>query len=259
MSMFGYGGGSQYDDQLSSKIDQLLSGQKSAKDKVEQFLVEELHVDPAKLPLSLNEARKLLKQRMDERDCERVDVLGNSRGLSRAEYHPADQQSNEPSSCPNCANQYEIEKRSSSVPDEWECMDCGHLFIWVKPAQGVKLITVSGDDPKMKDAWAELERIYAALVKGIHDENDRDFTKFMATKPQGWGVEQADVVPIQDAPPKWKKAAKYPTGTILRVQREDELEYVRVGGIFDDTQVVILATMQPISDVSKWTVTEVLT
>jgi hypothetical protein len=50
----------------------------------------------------------------------------------------------------------------------------------------------------------------------------------------------------------------YPSGTTLLVERGNEHEVVRVGGLFSDTDLTILRSMQPMSDTSGWIVKEVL-
>jgi ribosomal protein L37AE/L43A len=239
-----FGGG--FDGDLSSKIDQLLAGRPSAKQKVEEFLVEELHVDPSKLPISLKDARKLINDKMAERDSNIAWFQGSSMGLTHVRF---DKNDNSNPTCPTCGNDYNV---SLMGANQYECEDCEKSFTWTKATAKFELV----NERSNKALWDDMLRCYNAFVKGVHAEDDPsvDFTKFQATHT--WG--EAAVIGTKDKPIKWKRPGKYPVGTSLRVTDGTNFEWVRVGGPFSDEDLVNLATMKPMKDSSKWTVVEVL-
>lgn len=107
-----------------------------------------------------------------------------------------------------------------------------------------------------RDTWREVLRIHAALQRE-HPE----WMIITAKNDLGWQVTgRARDIPTTDP-------TGYPTGTALLVERfiadedgpsELRREYVRVGGPYNDTEVTILSSLQPIDDPSSWTVVEVL-
>lgn len=277
MSMFG----SSYDGNLSSKIDQLLAGRPSAKSKVEEFLVDELHVDPSKIPLSLGEATNILGERMSERDAVKAYFGGSSMGLGYVDFQATGQ--DQPSgACPLCASASAyFTSQGNSI---WECDECEQTFTWTKPSDPVTRYDERGN----KMLWSELTRIYSSFLKNVEPEVDGDapdcvecgasnaghrraphlcevcekkikpkrepaFTKFSVERD--W---RTIVTGVKDKAPRWKRPGKYPVGTTLKVTDGTDTQWVRVGGLFSDDDITILATMKPIQNPSKWTVTEVL-
>jgi len=284
MTMWGGGG---FDPGLSSKIDQMLAGKPSAKQRVEEFLVDELHVDPSKIPLSFKDARVLINQKMGERDAGSARLQGNSMGLVYVEFFKQDQ--DEPDSCPNCSATRMGGAYFYRSGKDWMCDDCEQSFTWTPTKAGGEKVT----ERTHASLWPDLLRVYTSFLKHVEPEAVGDapdcegcgasnagsrraphlcdtcekrlqggkpivrppaFTKFMVT--HSWA--EADVTGVPDKKPKWKRADKYPTGAQLRITDGTELIYVRIGGLFSDTDVVNLATMKPIQKVSAWTVVEVL-
>lgn len=276
-----WGGG--FDPDLGSKIDQMLAGKPSAKQRVEEFLVDELHVDPSKIPLSLKDAKVLINQKMGERDAGSARLQGNSMGLSFVEFFKQDQ--SEPDTCGACGQQGYI-YRAGGV-DQWHCEECEQTFKWTPTKAGGTKVTERSD----AGLWSDLLRVYTAFLRGVHDESGDapdceecgasnagnrqaphlcptcekkirptrtaqapTFTKFVVT--HSWN--EADVTGVPDKKPKWKRPEKYPTGTQLRITDGTEMIYVRVGGLFSDADVVNLATMKPIQKISAYSVVEVL-
>lgn len=277
-----WGGG--FDPDLGSKIDQMLAGKPSAKQRVEEFLVEELHVDPSKIPLSLKDAKVLINQKMGERDAGSARFQGTSMGLSFVEFFKNDQ--DEPDTCPNC-NQGGYTYHDGG--NKWSCGNCTQPFTWTPTKAGGTKVTERSD----ADLWSDLLRVYTAFLKHVEPAADGDapdcegcgasnagsrraphlcdvcekrlgggkpvvrppaFTKFVVTHE--WN--EAQVTGVPDKKPRWKRPEKYPTGTRLRVTDGTEMIYIRIGGLFSDTDVVNLATMKAIPSLPKWTVVEVL-
>lgn len=281
MSMWGGG----FDSDLGSKIDQMLAGRPSAKQRVEDFLVDELHVDPGKIPLSLKDARTFINEKMAERDSHQCAFNGNSMGLASVEFFKSQQ--DEPQTCPSCHSGYAScgEIKAGPSIGKWLCDDCEHEFTWTRPGQSSEKVTERSNTV----LWPELLRVYTAFLKGVHLEADGDapdcqecgasnagsreaphlceicekqlkpirppsFTKFLVTHT--W--REAEVQGTPDKKLRWKRPEKYPTGTRLRVTNGTESIYARVGGLFSDADIVNLASMKPIEQTSKWTVVEVL-
>lgn len=240
------GGFGDFDGTLGSKIDKLLAGRPSAKQKIEDFLVDEMGVDPSKIPMSFGEAKRTINEQMNLRGYNFAVFNGNSRGLATVRCDAA---SNDEPECPHCQS---TDARAKGG-NKYECYDCERDYTWVKPPQTGTTFTEQTRD---KDFWSELLRVYAALVKGFHpeDEPDKNFTKFEAMT----SYQEAIITGVNDPKIRWKRPERYPTGTILRVTDGTESEYVRIGGPFTDDDLIILATMKPIRNPSAWTVVEVL-
>lgn len=278
MSLIGFGGfGGGFDDNLSAKVDKLLAGKRSAEQKRNDFL-EEHGIDPESLPLNRKGALMAINKALSDLDMSAMRLLGNSLGLARVELLPPVDEDDP--NCPQC-NSYDTFLHAG--PRTWQCEDCGNRFTLPNPEQNA---TTVKPDPTSHD-WRQYVRIYTALVKEewvietpvAEDkpakpakflmiaeepvkppapmEPQRTFVCFQATK--SWGAE-ATVDPLPTPAPRWKRPEKYPTGSVLRITNKDSgaQEYVRVGGPFSDTDLVILGTMEPISKASDWTVTEVL-
>lgn len=281
MSILGsFGGGFGFDSDLGSKIDKLLAGKPSAKQKVEEFLVEELHIDPSKLPLTLKDARTLINEMMSSRDAESVVLWGTSMGLAHVTFTL--RRNTYPLVCPHCGYTGGMDDRGNG---QWECYDCEQQFPWTKPATPEQRL----DEQHPDSHWPELLRIYTAFRKHVRAEivgdapdckecgtsntGSRDtphlcedcekklrpkrepsFSKFKATS--AWG--EANVEGLADKKPRWKRPEKYPTGAQLRITNGTETLYVMVGGPFSNVDITNLASMKPIKNVSAYSVVEVL-
>lgn len=276
MSMFGFGG---FDDELSTKVDKLLAGRRSAEQKRNDFL-EEQGIDPESLPLNVKGALMAINKTLNTLDLPGLRLIGNSLGLSRVELLPQVDDEDDPD-CPKCGHNGDTFLYAR--PRTWECGECATR--WTVPTK-IKVTAVK-PDPANHD-WQQYLRVYAALTKEEWsvetepvEEPKEDAAEFLlipeeprkATPPKAepqrtfvcfeatrsWG-DDATVTPIPTPAPRWKRPEKYPTGSVLRVTDKSSgaQEYVRVGGLFSDTDLVILGTMKPISKASDWTVTEVL-
>jgi hypothetical protein len=261
MSVFGFGGRN-FDANLGSKIDQMLAGKKSQQDKVEEFLKDDLGVDPRTIPLTFRAACSRVKQILDERDVQSATFVGNSTGLKQVEFAPT---WDDDGTC-TCGSQYGYWKTDgqtgprSTVPHtdpiaterEWYCYDCDLESRHPVPE---KLVVTA------KEAKATWEEDYVRIFNAARTEFPTAFT-FVATHDYREG--HIDGITAPSVNPD---LASYPTGTTLRVETQtiDEngesstrSEYVRVGGLFSDTDFVILTTMQPIDNPSSWIAVEVL-
>lgn len=113
-------------------------------------------------------------------------------------------------------------------------------------------VTIAEDSPD----WHDAQRAHAALVKEFPEHFtfrvNRSYPD-LSVEPQQPTVTHADL-------------ASYPPGSVLRIERKvptgDQLaierQYIRIGGLFDDTTPTILDTMQPMGDLTGWIVIEEL-
>jgi hypothetical protein len=199
VGLFGFGG-NRFDEGLPDKINNLLAGQKSPKDKINEFLENTLGVDPKSLRLKYPEAVESLQTILDQHRMNGARFDGNSLGLKAVHF------------------------LSTQDGPEVEADRHNH------------------------SEWHELSRIYVAF-----QEDTPGMTLFTAfAEWDGMDVRVA----VRDIPSP--DPTTYPSGTVLQVTRDAEVEYVRVGGPFSDTEVIILNTLRPIEDPGSWTVTEVL-
>lgn len=110
-------------------------------------------------------------------------------------------------------------------------------------------ITITSDEPGEYD-WHDLERAYTALTKA-HGKCRFDVAL---------AYPEVDVTPLDPAPVRQRDPSKYPSGALLRLTHSSgRREYVRIGGLLDDTTPTIVDTLQPIGDLTGWSVTEELT
>lgn len=250
MTVIGPGGfgmfGGRFDEELNSKIDNLLAGKKSAKDKVEEFVEHDLGLDPSKLPLNPKQARTRANEIMQERGAGSMVWDGNSLGLKQIVF------SQQTTTCPNCSGSDFCNARDvdDTQPAEnlycYDCADNGNpaFFTPTYPQ------TTVGPHDKDKD-WGDYERIWKALTP----ELSYSFRVKMAYYGE---AETESISPHFDPDPR-----KLKTGQTVRLQKhvidaEDEYVYAKVGGLFSDTDICILPQMTPIEDISVWRVVEVL-
>jgi hypothetical protein len=125
--------------------------------------------------------------------------------------------------------------------------------------------TASENDHAGQD-WHDIKRCYSAFANGItltSPATGDTITCFSFDVAKSWnGVDVSAVAPITPEP----DISKYPSGAVLRIQKatfkggdmEVERQYVRIGGLFDDTTPTNLDSMMPISDLTGWTVVEEL-
>src|SRR4051794_31178802 len=170
MTVMGPGGfgafGGRYDEELSSKIDKMLAGKPSAKDKINEFVEKDLGVDPNSLPLNPNQAKTRANEIANERGAGIMVWDGNSLGLKRVVL--SDQQT----TCPTCGStdHANAQDYDDKQPKHWlYCYDCadngnGPYF---EPTYPENVITEHDRD---KD-WHDFERIWVAL----QDENGYSF------------------------------------------------------------------------------------
>lgn len=273
MTMFG-GGGYGFeagDPNLHDKIAKLKAkrGAQSGKQRVEEFLEKELHVDPRDLPLALQAAKDRLKEIMQSNACDLIIITGNSLGLKAVEFKDSGY-SDPMNGCPNCGTKTAGGNWSATRPDkgdgDWYCYDCDETSVAPLPPNTLKTADENKHDGQ---DWHDLKRVWTSFVANARvTERDGEplnepivVHSFSVTS--NWnGVEVAPIVPpMPEADP-----AKYPSGATLRIQKasfdtgdlEVETRYVRVGGLFNDTDIVNLDNMQPIQDLTGWTVIEEL-
>lgn len=114
--------------------------------------------------------------------------------------------------------------------------------------------TVVADSTHEK--WADLVKVFEALCR----EHPERYT-FSVSHMYG-DVEVTPVAPHV----AFSDPTRYPPGSVLRIERTApqgehlvvERQYIRIGGLLDDTTPTILDTMQPMDDLTGWTVCEEL-
>lgn len=106
--------------------------------------------------------------------------------------------------------------------------------------------------------WHDVNRAYTTLVKQFIDQRVYGFRVSLSFDPD------LTFEPVPANPVRYRDATSYQSGSILRIEKHrvdgDQLVfdhlYIRIGGLFDDTTPTILDTMQPIPDLTGWSVTE---
>ena len=250
MSTFSFGSFSgRYDAELQAKIDAALAGKASTKDKIEDFVKEELKIDPATLPLTPKQALTNVNNIMRERGKGRVQFNGNSLGIKDVTFYDAE----DGIPCPSCGSG--DTNMLDAATRECECYDCydpqGNYFHFTAPVsmEGGEVIKQRDND---KD-WTELMRCYRGLITNQDGLYTVSVTHVYSGEPA------PEYVTHQIEPdPKW-----YGTGYTLRLEKhvmgeENEYVYAKVGGLFSDKDVCRLPGMEVIEDLSMWRVVEVL-
>ena len=240
-------------------------GAQSGKQRVEEFLEKELHVDPRDLPFTLDAANARMKEIMDGNGSDLVDVVGNSLGLKTVVFKT----SNYPdATCTKCqqSSGYWRAPTGNATRHDWWCYECDEADPTV-PVPDTTIKTATENDHGGED-WHDLKRCWRAFHAYVKypapaklDEEQHESYSFTVTKDWRTSATEAVEVPTPEA-----DITKYPTGAVLRIQKaefvngdmEVERQYVRIGGLFDDTTPTNLETMQPIPDVTGWTVIEEL-
>lgn len=229
--------------------------------QVKNFLEKDLGVDMRELPFTLVDANQFLNKVCENEGTYGLRVQGTSMGLTKLVLDAP--RSDIP--CPNCGSQngwWDV------YPSRWYCGDCeenlGEALVDVPPDRVPSGKEATDDDHGNID-WHDVLRSFNALKKYAKFKREADKEP---TETYSWrvnhGYREATIEPIEPAhvnpDPK-----SYPTGTVLRMEKRilDESgavavtsEYVRVGGLYNDDDLTILATMQPIPDLTGWTVVE---
>lgn len=123
----------------------------------------------------------------------------------------------------------------------------------------IDTITIGPSD----DLWHDVERAYSTLIKPvIDDQHTYSIECSLSFEPD------LTITPIAAPPVKHSDPTKYPPGSVLRIEKPTVMvaagevvintHYIRIGGLFDETTPTILDTMQPMTDLTGWTVTEEL-
>jgi hypothetical protein len=97
-----------------------------------------------------------------------------------------------------------------------------------------------------EDKWHDLERVWDAFKA--------DYGNRVKVWAQYSGHDEPESVAVKFA----TSPKKLKTGQTARIQKGDELVYVRVGSLFDDNELTNLQTMQPVGSLTGWTVVEVI-
>lgn len=246
MSMMIGGFGGRFDDELNAKIDNLLAGKKSAKDKVEEFVEKDLGLDPTKLPLNPKQAATRANEIAQERGAAILEWHGNSLGLKGV--RASDMQV----VCPTCggtdhtdATEYDPARTGQMYC--YDCADNGNGNEYFEPQRDVKEY---GEHDKDKD-WNDFLRIWKAL------QPEHGYSFKVTYTYYGDPTVETITAKVDPDPKKLK------TGQTVRMQKhhidaDDEYVYAKVGGLFSDTDICILPQMTPIADLSGWRVVEVL-
>lgn len=274
--MGGLGGGFESGDpNLHDKIAKLKAkrGAQSGKQRVEEFLEKELHVDPRDLPFSLDAANSRMHEIMNGNGAGLADVVGNSLGLKAVAFKNANP-SNPINGCPGCgsttAGGHWADTRPEKGDGDWLCYDCDTTH--AAPLPDMTLKTVTENDHGGED-WHDLHRCWAAYRKhatvkpaeepAVEPASTSTEEHYTFTVTNEYRTASTYAVETPDPDPD---ATHYPSGATLRIQRatfnsgdmDVERIYVRIGGLFDDTTPTNIDTMRPITDMTGWTVIEQL-
>jgi len=251
-SIFGGLGGSyagRYDNDLQAKIDKALAGKASPQDKMQEFLKKDLGIDPGALPMTAKQARIRINQIMQERNASATTFTGNSLGIKHVEF--TENTGNQQLACTTCGNQDTYDKNDGS--GNWYCYDCEADFTPPPRQPTGKPITQNDKD---KD-WSDMMRCYKALQKGEDYSFQVGWTYTYRGNDQECGEPQPIHVEVEPDP------RFLSIGLTVRLRKQvlngpDEFVYAKKGGLFNDSDVVELPSMQPITDLSAWTVVEIL-
>lgn len=276
MTMFGGLGGYGFeagDPNLHDKIAKLKAkrGAQSGKQRVNKFLEDELHVDPRDLPFNLDSANARMHEIMEAMGTDIADLVGNSMGLKSVVFKFVATLPDPPNGCPSCGSKtaggWWDNVNLAKGEGDWICYDCDqNSHVAPLPDTVVKTVT---DHNHGGEDWHDLNRCWTAFVKHvrvIRPEAGQDGEDVEADTPlYSFTTTLAGTEAIV-APAPEPDITKYPTGAVLRIQkavfRDGDLDvermYVRIGGLFDDNDVTVLDTMQPMQDLTGWTVIEEL-
>jgi hypothetical protein len=264
MTIFGGGGFGSTDPNVQNKLAALKAKKHNDPNSgLKNFLERDLGVDMRQLPFNLNDATAFLHKLCQEEGVNGLLIQGNSMGLKQLTLDAP--QGVIP--CPQCGGN---NGWWNLMPTVWFCEDCeennGNGAVTV-PADKLPTGSVLTDDQPGKADWHDVKRTFEALKKHIKFKRDSDadpIPTYSWRVNNGWREATVEPVEPKHVNPDPKS---YPIGTILRIEQhilgetgavESRPEYVRVGGLFNDDDIVILATMQPIEDLTGWTVVEEL-
>lgn len=246
MSFGGMSGSFQgrYDQSLQDKIDKAFAGKASPQDKLQDFLKKDLGIDPGALPMTVKQARFRINTIMQERGAVNCTFTGNSLGIKHVAFTP-DPGSNTP--CTTCGNQDTYAKGDGSGLHY--CYDCEADFTPPPPVTDEEITQNSKD----KD-WSDMMRVYKALQEG------EDYSFFVARTHGAHSECFAPNYIHQEVEPDPRFLS---VGLTVRLCKKtlgapDEYVYAKKGGLFNDSDVVLLPGMQVITDISSWTVVEIL-
>lgn len=245
-SMSGYG--RNFDSELQAKIDKALAGKASAQDKIQDFMKKDLGIDPDSVPMTGKQARVRINTLMQERSAATVIFTGNSLGIKHVEFVEA---ANAVRPCTTCSSTdvYEVQDGTT----DWHCYNCDNNYTPAPLVGNGKKIT---QNDKEKD-WSDMMRCYKALqVEEVYSFST-DYVYSYRNDDQ----ESSPLTPIQE--PVEPDPRFLSVGLTVRLRKQmlnspDEFVYAKKGSLFNDSDVVLLPSMQPITDLSSWTVVEVL-
>lgn len=251
-SIFAGLGGSfpgRYDTELQAKIDAALAGKASSKDKIDDFVKQELKIDPATLPLTPKQALTKINEMLGARSKGSVLFEGNSLGIKNLRFY--DQPQSDPP-CDQCGTT-DTSVHSGSTYVCYECPEDAngdyYRFTYI-PSENGEVVLPTDKDKN----WDELMRAYKAIIKNQDNLYSFKVAYVYYGEPEG----PEFIVQTVEPDPKW-----YGTGMTLRLERhvigqDNEYVYAKVGGLFSDTDVCVLPSLTPITDLSSWRVVEVL-
>lgn len=257
------------DPTLHDKIAALKQKRKSSKDRVNDFLENEIHVDPRDLPFSLDAANSRINAMMSDVGAQIASIHGNSMGLKSVTFATSDYPD---IACPSCGSTQDGYWRATRPPagtGTWFCYDCETES--KAPLPDTTVCTATDNDHAGQD-WHDLQRCWKAFTGALKypdpcpkGEEQRTVYSFRAQLNHYGTMATTEAL---EAPAPEPDIYKYPTGATLRIRRSTfnngdvntQEQYVRVGGLFNDNDIVNLDSMQPIpaEQVPGWLVVEEL-
>ena len=246
---FGGGYGGRFDTDLQAKVDKALAGKKSQQDKMAEFMKKDLGIDPGALPMTAKQARIRINTIMQDRNASACTFNGNSLGIKNVQF--TENTGNVQKPCTTCGNQDTYDKQDGA--GNWFCYDCDADFVPVVTPSTEKPIDQSSKD---KD-WSDMMRCYKALQKDENYSFQVGWTYTYRGNEQECGEPQVIHTEVEPDP------RFLSIGLTVRLCKKnlngpDEYVYAKKGGLFNDSDVVELPSMKPITDIQSWTVVEIL-
>jgi hypothetical protein len=228
--MGGFGSfGGRFDEKLNEKVEQLV-GHQSREDKLAEQL-REMGIDPDSLPLKVEDAKRHVWAFLGSWDDfdEVTNKEGDTIGIGAVALELVGSSLGFSKVIVHGKGEdYENYDQSTGKYEEHET---------------TKTLT---DKDLTPEQWHDMQRVWEAF-RGTLGNRMRVWAQY-----QGKDEPETVTVKLPNSPSKLK------AGQTARIQKGDELIYVKMGGLWGDDVVTDLKTMQPIQPLTGWKVVEVL-